>query len=450
MKGKWSWLLAAVIMCATVSCKKDKEGEVKPDLSVSTESVSALTAFSAKSGGVVMGSAPISDRGICWGTSSTPTIADGSSASDIDPVAGEYSLKMDGLEPGTTYYVRAYAVTTSGEEVYGDAVNFTTNELVPLSESNSYVANFDDAVVIPVSRANGSALGTQVSAADVLTAELIWMDNLDVIESVFTHGNGADGHIVVLTGGFQGNAVVALKGNNNEIKWSWHIWVTEDASDIGTVTMPSGAKLMDRNLGATTKVISEAGAIGLQYQFGRKDPFTASASFGTPSEVLLFGLDGSNPAIESVDGPRSLAYVTANPLTYVKSQWVDWCDQDIRTWWNDDSGTKTVYDPCPEGWRVPAIEDYADLADEHFDKNIEGGHNFIFDGQSNYFPFTGYREVEGALDATANYGTFWVNSTIPGDAGIGSALSPSYGVGGTAAVNGAPRARALSIRCIKE
>src|SRR5690606_38856349 len=125
-------------------------------------------------------------------------------------------------------------------------------------------------------------------------------------------------------------------------------------------------------------------------------------------------------------------------------------EQDIRTWRNDDSGTKTVYDPCPEGWRVPAIEDYADLADEHFDKNIEGGHNFIFDGQSNYFPFTGYREVEGAMDATANYGTFWVNSTIPGDAGIGSALSPSYGVGGTAAVNGAPRARALSIRCIKE
>ena len=54
------------------------------------------------------------------------------------------------------------------------------------------------------------------------------------------------------------------------------------------------------------------------------------------------------------------------------------------------------------------------------------------------------------MDATGNFGTFWVNTVIQGDAGTGSALSPSYGVGGTAAVNGAPRGRALSIRCVKE
>ena len=54
------------------------------------------------------------------------------------------------------------------------------------------------------------------------------------------------------------------------------------------------------------------------------------------------------------------------------------------------------------------------------------------------------------MDATANYGTFWVNAVIDGASGEASALSPSYGTGGTAAVNGAPRGRALSIRCLQE
>ncbi|MEA4982564.1 MAG: hypothetical protein VB066_07585 [Paludibacter sp.] len=446
MKIRFKWLLLAGIMFAAVSCNKEEEPAL--DLQVTTKPVSNLTAFSAMGGGSVSGTEPISERGICWGKSDNPTVDDASVA-DIDPVEGDYSSRIVKLDPATKYYVRAYAVSTSGKTIYGNSLSFTTADVVALSESNSYLANPNDAVIIPVSRANKSSLGEQISSNDVLVAELLWMDNMDVIDTVFVHGTGSTGKVVVLTGNVDGNAVVTVKVNNN-IKWSWHIWVTQGANSVSTITMPSGAKLMDRNLGATSKTISEIGAVGVQFQFGRKDPFTASASFGTPSEVLLYDLAGNNPSIATVAGPKNLAFAMANPLTYVKSQWVDWCDQDIRTWWKNEEGTKTVYDPCPEGWRVPAIEDYAGLADEHFDKTVQGGHNFIYNGQSNYFAYTGYREVEGAMDATANYGTMWVNSAIPGATGTGAALSPSFGVGGTAAVNGAPRARALSIRCIKE
>lgn len=446
MKIKFHWLLLAGVLIATSGCNKKEE--VALDLQVTTKPVTHLTAFGAMSGGNITGTEPITERGICWGTSDAPMVDD-ASVSDIDPVEGEYNAKMIMLEPATVYYVRAYAVSSSGKTVYGSSISFTTADVVALSESNSYLANPNDEVIIPVSRANKSSLGEQISSTDILVAELLWMDNMDVIDTVFVQGTGSTGKLVVLTGSVDGNAVVTVKVNN-EIKWSWHIWVSQSANSISTITMPSGAKLMDRNLGATSKTISEIGAVGVQFQFGRKDPFTASASFGTPSEVLLYDLAGNNPSIATVAGPKNLAFAMANPLTYVKSQWVDWCDQDIRTWWKNEEGTKTVYDPCPEGWRVPAIEDYAGLADEHFDKTVQGGHNFIYNSQSNYFAFTGYREVEGAMDATANYGTFWVNSVIPGAAGVGSALSPSYGVGGTAAVNGAPRARALSIRCIKE
>lgn len=447
-RGIGLFLLAASIIFAVTSCSKEGEEKKEIDLKVTTNAVGDLTAFTATGGGKVTGTEPIMKRGICWSTSAEPT-TDDNVATDIDPVAGEFTVKMSDLEPGTSYSVRAFAVSRAGETVYGSTVNFSTKAVTAQAESNSYIVGYNNMVVIPVSRANKSALGEQISSGDEITAELLWMDNEGVVEEVFTHGTGSSGNIIVTTGGINGNAVVAAKVNNS-IVWSWHIWVDEDPSKIGTIRMPSGAILMDRNLGATSKTVSEIGAVGVQFQFGRKDPFTASASFGTPSEVLLYNLSGRNPEIKTVDGPKNLAFAVANPHTYVKSLWVDWCDENITTWWQSENGTKTVYDPCPTGWRVPSLDDYSGLADEHFNKNVEGGHNFIFDGQSNFFAFTGYREVEGNMDATANYGTFWVNSVIPGDAGIGSALSPSFGVGGTAPINGAPKARALSIRCIKE
>lgn len=442
------FLLVASIIFAVTSCSKEEEKKEVIDLKVTTNAVANLTAFTATGGGKVTGSELIVKRGICWSKNAEPT-TDDKVATDVDPVVGDFTLKMSDLEPSTGYYIRAFAVTRSGETVYGSTVNFSTKVVAAQAESNSYIAGYNDVVVIPVSRANKSALGEQISSSDEITAELIWMDNEAVVEKVFTYGTGSVGNLIVTTGGINGNAVVAVKVNNN-IVWSWHIWVDEEPSKIGTIKMPSGAILMDRNLGATSKTVSEIGTVGVQFQFGRKDPFTASASFGTPSEVLLYDLSGKNPVIKTVNGPKDLAFAVANPHTYVKSMWVDWCNENITTWWKNEDGSKTVYDPCPSGWRVPSIEDYSGLADEHFNKDVEGGHNFIFDKQSNFFAFTGYREVEGNMDATANYGTFWVNSVIPGDAGIGSALSPSFGVGGTAPINGAPRARALSIRCIRE
>src|SRR5690606_28014931 len=156
----------------------------KVDLQVTTKPITSLTAFSAGSGGDIIGSEPIVDRGICWSTSSTPSLDD-AFISDIDPVQGEFSLTMSILNPNTTYYVRAYATTKSGETIYGAPLNFTTRTVEQRNESNSYLVKPGDAVVIPVKRANKSKLGNQVSASDVLTAELIWMDNVGVIESVF-------------------------------------------------------------------------------------------------------------------------------------------------------------------------------------------------------------------------------------------------------------------------
>lgn len=62
-------------------------------------------------------------RGVCWGTEPNPDI-DGSHTSDGTGI-DSFNNNLDGLNAGTTYYVRAYAVTEWGL-AYGDEVSFNT------------------------------------------------------------------------------------------------------------------------------------------------------------------------------------------------------------------------------------------------------------------------------------------------------------------------------------
>jgi hypothetical protein len=92
---------------------------------VTTNSVTGITANAATSGGVVTsdGGAPVTARGVCWSTTPAPTILD-SHTSDGSGT-GPFTSVMTGLTPATTYYVRAYATNLSGTG-YGQEFSFTT------------------------------------------------------------------------------------------------------------------------------------------------------------------------------------------------------------------------------------------------------------------------------------------------------------------------------------
>ena len=93
--------------------------------SVSTVGVTNVTTTTAKGRGKVLadGGAPVTERGICWGSSHNPTVANHCSSSGSG--TGEYTVNMTCLAPQTTYYARAYATNGTGTK-YGDEVSFTT------------------------------------------------------------------------------------------------------------------------------------------------------------------------------------------------------------------------------------------------------------------------------------------------------------------------------------
>lgn len=92
---------------------------------VATGEVTDITPTTALCRGMVVadGTFAVTGRGVCWSSSPDPTIAN---ARTLDGSGiGTFVSSISGLVPGTTYYVRAYAVNQNGA-AYGEQRMLTT------------------------------------------------------------------------------------------------------------------------------------------------------------------------------------------------------------------------------------------------------------------------------------------------------------------------------------
>ena len=216
---------------------------------------------------------------------------------------------------------------------------------------------------------------------DAAFAELLWESRHDG-DKTMSHEiiDGAPiykgGFVSFSTGRSQGNAVIAVKDIKNNILWSWHIWVCDDeitAHDHIASDGTSTVVIMDRNLGALNNIPMDIGNRGMFYEWGRKDPFLPSRS---PYHA---DTDGNNvPAYNELntavgDGmgtwiynaqtqllntaPGNIPNAILNPMNYLQfSGHGDWyCMGDTPQithpgLWGP---KKTIFDPCPPGYKVP-------------------------------------------------------------------------------------------------
>ncbi len=194
------------------------------------------------------------------------------------------------------------------------------------------------------------------SVGAVVSAEVLW-------ESFGTHVKPDVGDLVsevkyengvirFTASALKGNAVIAAKDANDHILWSWHIWLTDKPVDQ-TYNNKAGT-MMDRNLGATSAAPGDVGALGLFYQWGRKDPFLGSSSITAP--VVAKSTNSWPPAIRSNEYSGTMKYAISHPMTFITSggrqdweyAYIDQYKDKIR--WKS---AKTIHDPCPVGYRVP-------------------------------------------------------------------------------------------------
>ena len=190
----------------------------------------------------------------------------------------------------------------------------------------------------------------EVAAAKV---EVFWETREDNDEiaagAVIKSATLQDGYVIVETAdpSVPGNALIAAKDAADSILWSWHLWLPE--TTVNTVPDPDMSfwktEVMDRNLGAMVPVDTTAKALektyGLFYQWGRKDPL-----------VGPFTVAGEDT--EGVEGAFALDYWTAHPNYVSEGKDNNW-ESTVNDYW-DENGEKTMYDPCPVGYRVPPYD----------------------------------------------------------------------------------------------
>lgn len=162
---------------------------------VLTDEVRNITSSSAVCGGSVSytGEAMIVNKGICWSTAIGPTINENHTS--VGAGTGDFTSIMTNLNPGTTYYVRAYATSSASITGYGEQVTFNTLATIP-SVTTSVVSNITD---------NSATCGGNVTSdggATVTARGICWSTNQNptIGDNHTTDGSGTGAFISSITG----------------------------------------------------------------------------------------------------------------------------------------------------------------------------------------------------------------------------------------------------------
>ena len=199
-----------------------------------------------------------------------------------------------------------------------------------------------------------------------------------------------------------GNALIGLFDKDGDCIWSWHIWATNGA--LTTHVYPSGYVFMDRNLGAENLDPGDPASRGLYYQWGRKDPFPYDLEAFDYGEGFAFGTyygeDSSTATVAwAAAHPATLLGRAADPSDPAQ-RLSSWLGQPSPNLWGNAStggrpttaGAKSIYDPCPPGWRVPPPEAWT-LEQTTVSSTIEGGCYLYTGSVWPYYPYAGLLHV---------------------------------------------------------
>lgn len=295
--------------------------------------------------------------------------------------------------------------------------SFYDDNITNVNTANCYVIKHRGTYMLPLIYGNAIKDGADNKVAyegideinspfieDAETAELVWQDEPSLITDVelstdtkpiagkqvkyLVFSTTKDKNLIK-----QGNAVVAVK-KGEEILWSWHIWITNDEAVTLFVDIENNEgnsyKLSSLNLGVCNAkrikwgkrevkirvVQDEEGgkneeilfrqtpmAVNAEfnytfYQWGRKDPIIG---FTAPWKDIVGAKDKTKYNIRNEIIAPSFVRDNGNTQEFARQNpniFIDNWSANKATYW---SQTKTVYDPCPVGMRVPDVATFSGL-----------------------------------------------------------------------------------------
>lgn len=420
-------------------------------------------------------------------------------ATALGSAGAPYDLSLHNVQGATIARSTAnsYVISAPGHYriplVYGNAIeNGATNANSYISHAptgNSDVLyNFQDhaghAIDNPwIEKTNGGA------NSGVDGAEVVWADAADLVHSPSITHVGGEGFLdfeVTAADIQSGNAVVAVTKSDGTgsktVLWSWHLWFApKDALDKIKVTNHQNVNYYftkealgwkptlwsgttyDKPRTVKVKVeqtvanrgTKQAAVINITqnpgskkegattlYQFGRKDAFPGVKTSKLAANSHFTENAGGNMSIENgIQHPDnfytwSSSWYSAPPTGY--SYYNLWSADNTTTGFNDNHVVKTVYDPSPVGFKMPASNAFTGFTANGQDEgtmNVDGtdnvqtyynnfGHNFWTSSSKTAtitFPASGYRNgADGLLHGELYGGWYW--SAVPGNMNNGCFL----------------------------
>jgi hypothetical protein len=229
-------------------------------LALSTIAATGIATAAATAGGNITsdGGLVITARGVCWNTSTSPTITNSKTSNGTG--MGVFASNITGLQPNTKYYVRAYASNLLGT-TYGNEVSFTTAATAVLTLTTTAVS----AIGINTATAGGNI--TSDGGASVTARGVCWSTSTSptTAGSITTNGIGTGVFTSNLTGMIPGTTyylrAYATNANGtvygNEVSFTTTALVvptlaTTAASAIAITTATSGGSITSDGGSAVT------------------------------------------------------------------------------------------------------------------------------------------------------------------------------------------------------
>ena len=462
MKG-FVKLIAVVVTAAAfaVSCSKDKDsGAVsfdKPAVFIDAPSGMATVGFTLRN----IKTLSVTSQPTGWDepmldqtTGMLTVIAPSATALEKGTAVESGTVVLAGVTPGGT--------SVSGVLFVGVV---KTVDLSAAGVANSYMASVKETNYLfdVMHKGDGSPLATDHLG-------VIWKSASGLVQYLQMENGKASFYIGADTEDsnkiLKGNAVIGAYDANDELIWSWHVWVTDAPQ---TMTYGNGTVFMDRNLGAAGTTAGGTDAYGMYYQWGRKDPFYGGEKTETSANAFLEAKNGTvvNPAYPALDWAFSKSATTtdgaaANPMTFYNDKvgtGYNWLASPNATLWGE---AKTLNDPCPPGYRVPGTGAWEDLISGR--QYIDGvsvwdgtnyGMTYTHGGQTAWYPAQGYRNyssgaIVGLRSSTGGSGAYWSAETSSVKSYylfFRSKLSSSGSINNELDMN---RSYGYTVRCCKE
>ena len=357
--------------------------------SLTTKLVTSIGTNSAVSGGEITseGGLAITEKGVCWSTTTNPTIADNKSMEGAG--TDSYTSKLDGLEDGVTYYVRAYATNSKGTN-YGNEVSFTTFAFNKPTLTTNSISD------ISVSGAVSGGVISSDGGAPITAKGICWSttSNATIANNKTNEGIGVVSFTSQITG-LQEGVMYYVRAYATNSKG------TSYGQEVSFKTFNSSTSITDIDGNIYKKV-----TIGTQTWM---------------AENLKTSKYNDGTVIPNITDNTNWTNLTTGAWSYYNNDAVNNAKYGkLYNWYAVSSSTNGNKNVCPTGWHVPTDAEWTVLTDYLGGKSVAGGKmkevgttswNSPNTDATNISLFTGLpggnRYGDGSYDLIGDYGYWW-------------------------------------------